>query len=271
MELSPEIRGYYEEAPEAERLRTGPFQLEFERTKELLAERLPKPPVTVLDVGGGPGTYALWLAELGYEVHLMDPVHRHIVQARLRSDAAPHGIASYTVGDARELKWDANSVDAVLELGPLYHLVQKDDRLLALRECLRVLKPGGNAFVAGISRFASALDGLRNDHLGDPMFQSMVAADLEEGIHRNETGRLQYFTTAKLHRPDELQAEVAEAGFTRVDVRGIEGPGWMLPDFEDRWKDPRQRQDLLAIARRLEREPSIQGASAHLLAVGTKA
>ena len=90
MELSPEIRGYYEEAPEAERLRTGPFQLEFERTKELLAERLPKPPVTVLDVGGGPGTYALWLAELGYEVHLIDPVHRLVAQAQGLSDVVAH-------------------------------------------------------------------------------------------------------------------------------------------------------------------------------------
>ena|SRR5436309_15336382 len=74
MELNPEIRTFYEETPEADRLPTGPFQLEFERTKELITERLPKPPATVIDVGGGPGTHALWLAELGYEVHLIDPV-----------------------------------------------------------------------------------------------------------------------------------------------------------------------------------------------------
>ena len=103
MELSPEIGGYYEQAPEAERLRTGPFQLEFERTKELLAERLPKPPATILDVGGGPGTYALWLAELGYEVHLVDPVYRLVAQAQRRSDEAAHRIESCSVGDASEL------------------------------------------------------------------------------------------------------------------------------------------------------------------------
>ena len=68
MELSPEIRAYYETAPEHERLSTGCFQLEFERTKELLLERIPKPPATILDVGGGPGLYALWLADRGYEV-----------------------------------------------------------------------------------------------------------------------------------------------------------------------------------------------------------
>ena len=244
--------------------------MEFERTKELLTERLPKPPATVLDVGGGPGTYALWLAELGYEVHLIDPVHRLVAQAQQQSDVVAHGIKSCSVGDARELKWDDGSVDVVLELGPLYHLIQQKDRLQALKESFRVLRPGGNVFVAAISRFASALDGLCRDLLADETFQNIVKTDLEEGIHRNEIGRLEYFTTAKFHRPDELRAEVVEAGFTQVDVLGVEGPGWMLSDFEDRWRDPRRRLDLLTIARRLEREPSIQGVSAHLLAVGEK-
>jgi len=270
MELSPEIRGYYEQAPEAERLRTGPFQLEFERTKELIAERLPKPPATVLDVGGGPGPYALWLAGLGYKVHLIDPVYRLVAQAQRQSDEAGRHIETCTVGDARELKWNDSSVDIILELGPLYHLILHEDRLQALKESFRVLKPGGKVFVAGISRFASALAGLCQDLLADQAFQNIVKADLEHGIHRNETGRLEYFTTAKFHRPDELEVEVVEAGFTEVHVFGIEGPAWMLSDFEDRWQDPRRRLEMLDIARRLESEPSIQGISPHLLAVGEK-
>jgi len=270
MELDPEIRGYYDRAREADRLRSGPFQLEFERTKELLAERLPKPPATVLDVGGGPGAYALWLAGLGYEVHLIDPVPRLVAEAQRRSEEADHGIESCSVGDARQLIWDDESIDVVLELGPLYHLIVRDDRLGALCEAFRVLKPGGMVFAAAISRFASALDGLARDLLADPAFQSMVEADLKEGIHRNETGRLEYFTTAKFHRADELELEISEAGFSNVVVLGVEGPGWMLPDFEQRWQDPHRRDDLLATARRLESEPSIQGVSAHLLAVGAK-
>src|SRR5262245_25686691 len=245
MEFSPEIRRYYEEAPELDRLQAGPSRLEFERTKRLLGARLPKPPATVLDVGGGPGTYALWLAELGYEVHLVDPVSHLVLQAQQRSAGAARPIASCTVGDARELKWDDSSVDAVLELGPLYHLIHEKDRLQALRESHRVLKPGLKVFVAGISLFASALDGLSRDLLADAMFQNIFRRDLEDGIHRNETGRLEYFTTSKFHRPEELKAEVLQAGFAEVEVLGIEGPGWILPDFEKRWQDPRQRQDLL--------------------------
>src|SRR5215831_11934906 len=179
MNLEPEIRSYYENAPERERLSLGPSQLEFERTKELLGEMLPQPPSIILDVGGGPGTYALWLAELGYEVHLIDPVDHLVTQAKKRSDAAPHRIASCTVGDARELRWKDASVDAIVELGPLYHLTELDDRLRAMRESLRVLRPGGHIFVAAISRFASFLDGISRDVIQDPAFQHIVNGDLE--------------------------------------------------------------------------------------------
>src|SRR3989442_574737 len=196
-----EIRRYYETTPEAERLSTGPFQLEFERTKELLGERLPKPPAIILDIGGGPGTYALWLADQGYEVHLIDPVERLVTQAQQRSDVVSHGIASCRVGDARALTWSDASVEVVLELGPLYHLIQREDRLQALKEALRVLKTGGKVFIAGISRCASILDGISRDLLRDATFQAIVNADLEEGIHRNQTGHPEYFTTAKFHRP----------------------------------------------------------------------
>ncbi len=271
MELTPEIRTYYEQAPEQQRLRTGPSQLEFERTKQLLAERLPKPPAIVLDVGGGPGAYALWLSELGYEVHLIDPVAHLVAQAEQQSEKATHQIKSCSVGDARELNWESDSAGVILEFGPLYHLIHENDRLQALREASRVLVPGGCVFVAGISRFASALDGLCRNLFADEAFGSIVRNDLKEGVHRNETGRLEYFTTAKFHRPEELKGELIGAGFLDVEVLGIEGPGWMLPDFEERWNDPRRRRDLLAVARALELEPAAQGVSAHLMAVGRKA
>jgi len=270
MELRPEIRSYYENAPEHERLNTGSFRLEFERTKELLLERLPAVPATILDVGGGSGPYASWLADLGYEVHLIDPVSTLLEHAQNRNKMAARPIASCIIGDARSLNSKADSADAVLELGPLYHLVEHGDRLLALREAFRVLRPGGHVFAAAISWFASALDGLSRDYLADEEFRALVTSDLLNGIHRNEKGVLEYFTTAKFHRPDELKDELCEAGFVNVAVFGIEGPGWLFPDFEDRWKDTRKQKDLMTIARALESEPSIQGASAHFLAVGTK-
>jgi hypothetical protein len=130
--------------------------------------------------------------------------------------------------------------------------------------------PGGLLFAAAISRFASALDGLVLDFFADPKFGQIVERDLAEGIHENTTGKLDHFTTAKFHRPEELAAEIEVAGFSEVAVLGIEGPGWLVPDFDQRWQDSRRRQDLLRTARALEAEPSIQAVSAHLLATGTR-
>jgi SAM-dependent methyltransferase len=270
MEFRPEIRTYYELAPEHERLGTGPSQLEFERTKELLRSRLPKPPATVLDVGGGPGVYGFWLAELGYDVHLIDPVANLVAHAQALNETAAHSLQSCRIGDARSLDWKSDSVEAILELGPLYHLIEREERLQALREASRVLIPGGCLFAAGISWFASALDGLSRDLFADETFRKIVTRDLADGIHRNDTGQLDYFTTAKFHRPEELRAEFVEAGLVDVEVLGIEGPGWLFPDFKERWKDPRRRHDLLMVARAFERESSVQGVSAHLLAAGRK-
>jgi ubiquinone/menaquinone biosynthesis C-methylase UbiE len=265
-----EITRYYQEVAEEGRLAAGPSQLEFARTKEIVLRHLPPPPATILDVGGAAGAYALWLAERGYQVHLIDPVPRLVEEAWRRSEASPHRLCACLVGDARELTFADGVADGVLLLGPLYHLTDTAERLRALREVYRVLRPGGLMFAAAISRYASALDGVARDLFADPSFAAIVRQDLEQGQHRNETGNWDYFTTAYFHRPDELQAEVVSAGFNCQAVLGIEGPGWILSDFDERWADPRKREDLLRVARALEREESIVGLSAHLLAVGTK-
>jgi SAM-dependent methyltransferase len=174
------------------------------------------------------------------------------------------------VGDARELPFRDGVADGVLLLGPLYHLTDPAERRRALREAYRVLRPGGLLFAAAISRYASALDGVARDLFADRSFAAIVRQDLEQGQHRNETDNWDYFTTAYFHRPEELHAEVASVGFHCQAVLGLEGPGWILSDFDERWADPRKREDLLRVARALEREVSLVGLSAHLLAVATR-
>lgn len=265
-----EITRYYQEVAEEGRLAAGPSQLEFARTKEVVLRYLPPPPAIILDVGGAAGVYGLWLAEKGYQVHLIDAMPRLVEEARHRSEASPHRLCSCQVGDARELTFTDGNADGVLLLGPLYHLTEGAERLRALREVYRVLRSGGVMFAAAISRCASALDGIARDLFADPAFAAIVRQDLEHGQHRNETANWDYFTTAYFHRPDELRVEVASVGFDCQGVFGLEGPGWIFPDFNERWADSRKREDLLRVARALEREVSIIGLSAHLLAVGTK-
>jgi SAM-dependent methyltransferase len=179
-------------------------------------------------------------------------------------------LASCTVGDARALEFADHTADMVLLLGPLYHLTAAIDRVKALVEARRVLKPGGWLFGAVISRWASALDGLARDLLQDPRFAAIVQRDLEDGQHRNPTERLDYFTTAYFHRPRDVLQEVDAAGFADPRLFGIEGPGWLLPDVHERMSAPRRREDLLNVARLVETEPTMLGISAHLLVVAQK-
>ncbi|WP_414588410.1 hypothetical protein [Scytonema sp. PCC 10023] len=86
-ELSDEALTHYASGQEQERLSRGTGLLELVRTQELLSRYLPCPPAVIFDVGGGAGVYSYWLAQQGYEVHLIDAVPLHIEQAQSFSQA----------------------------------------------------------------------------------------------------------------------------------------------------------------------------------------
>jgi SAM-dependent methyltransferase len=225
-----DISAYYARGEEQGRLSSW-GRLERIRTEELLQRFLPAPPAVVLDVGGGPGAYSAWLAGLGNRVALLDPVELHVAQARSLGVEA-------SVGDARALPFADESADAVLLLGPLYHLPDAVDRRRALAEARRVLRPGGIVPAAAISRFASTIDGLQKGYLLEPEFERIVEGVLAGGAHMNPDRHERWFTTAYFHVPDDLAREVREAGFDVAALVSIEGIGQWLREFDD-WLDAR--------------------------------
>jgi ubiquinone/menaquinone biosynthesis C-methylase UbiE len=265
-----EILSFYAGGLERDRLAYGSGALEFARTRIVLERFLPEPPAVIADIGGGPGRYAVMLAERGYGVHLIDPVPLHVEQARAAAGRASTALAGAEIGDARALPLPDESVDAALLLGPLYHLPERDDRVQALREARRVCRPGGAILIAAISRFASMLDGMRGGYLEDPAFAAVAKDDLREGRHRNPTGNPAYFTTAYFHLPAELAAECSEAGLAHEATLAVEGPAWLLPDLDARLADESRRAVLLSALAAIETEPTLLGASAHLLAVARR-
>ena len=268
---SSKVQEHYAAVQEAERLAAGVGELERVRTQDVLKRHLRKAPARILDVGGAAGVHALWLARDGYEVHLSDPVPKHVEQAAEASRAqAEFPIASCVVGDARKIEQKDASADAVLLFGPLYHLTERADRVKALREAHRVLRAGGRVFAAAISRFASLMDGFSRDFVGDPRFVEILRQDLKDGQHRNPTDNPQYFTTTFFHHPDELRQEIEDAGFTFEKSVAVEGPVWVMGHFSKHWDDPAKRAVLLEFLRTVEEERALLGASAHMIGVGKK-
>lgn len=261
------LQEHYAIGPEAARLAAGGGLLEFERTKELMLRHLPSPPATVADIGGGPGAYALWLTSLGYVVEHRDVVALHVEQ--LRALVSPASRISTGVGDARSVDLPDASVDAALCLGPLYHLADYEDRIRSLTELFRVLRPGGCAFVAAISRWSPRLHGILKAKIYETLPHALGEVETVE-----RTGAMAPLFPGSfagfVHEPARLREEVTAAGFDVVAVTAVEGPASLLSDLDERLRDERDREVLLASVRALEGVPELLGATAHLLATARR-
>jgi SAM-dependent methyltransferase len=261
------LRAYYEQGRERDRLSDGRGDLEFTRTTEIVLRRLPAAPSVVADIGGGPGRYALWLASLGYQVEHRDLMALHVGQ--LTADTAGLAGIHTAVGDARDLDLPDASVDAVLLLGPLYHLIDHAERVRALRECARIVRPGGPVFAAAISRWAARIDGMLRDRI---YLKYPAVLDLINEVDR--TGMLPPLHeggfTAFCHRPGELRDEIGEAGLEVMDLVSVEGPAFILADLDARMADPVDRSVALEVARAIERVPELAGFGLHLIATAIR-
>jgi SAM-dependent methyltransferase len=261
-ELETEIESYYERGEERERLtRNARGRLEFARMQDLLRRKLPGAALDVLDVGGATGAHSKWLAEDGHRVTLIDPVASQVAVA-----AELPGVTA-VVGDARELPWEDASFDAVLLMGPLYHLTDREHRVQAIAEAARCTRPGGVVAAATINRTAGWTDWLIFQANG---IDRKISA--EDGLRVLREGELRYFdqdifTTAYLSHPSEVASEFADAGLPGAAQYAVQGfPGY-IPELERLIDEPKVREHLMDGLRVIEAEPSLLGASNHLLTV----
>jgi SAM-dependent methyltransferase len=199
-------------------------------------------------------------------VRVLDITERHVAMV---NEGLAETRVTAEVGEARDLPYPDGSFDSVLVFGPLYHLTERDDRLLALQEAARVVRPGGAVAVSAVSRFASLFDGLARELIFDREFEVVARLDLATGQHRNPYERPHWWTTAYLHHPDELRREIETSGLALTELVGLEGLAGHLPHLATRWDDPADRETILWTAEAVESEPCLLGLSAHLLAVAS--
>lgn len=270
--VNREVYDFYENGAEVGRLERGLGKVEAARTKELLTRLLPEGKLNVCDVGGGVGYYADWLAAQGHAVTLIELAPAAVDYAKA------HQTAPYRaeVGDARDLSMcETDSMDTVLLMGPLYHLLEEEDRQLALREAKRVLKPGGLLVAAGISKFSSAtwavsVYGAANDFLDDDVYFGMLEGEILRHRHLRPKEYPNFLAEAYFHTPEELSGECVKAGFSASVLYAVEGCIWFCPTLQEKWESPESRERLLRLVRMTEQEPSLLGISPHFLAVCQK-
>jgi S-adenosylmethionine-dependent methyltransferase len=248
--------------------------LEFAITCHTLAKYLP-PTARVLDIGAGPGRYTIWLAQRGHRVVLADLSPELLAIARSKIGQAGIGdrVEEIAEADARDLsRWASESFDALLCLGPFYHLPDPKDRHRAATELCRVLRPGGLALVALMPRYTFLRRTLaipdERHHLAQTEF---VARLLQEGAFVNDIpGR---FTHGYGVRPQEAAPFFEQYGFTTLTLLAAEGIAIGIQDalFDLAESDPATYQAAFDVIYNTASDPSILGMAAHLLYVGRRA
>jgi ubiquinone/menaquinone biosynthesis C-methylase UbiE len=271
--VTEDVRAYYAGFGQREwdRLEHMPDgRIEFAVTCDALARYLP-PGVRVLDLGGGPGRYTIWLAQRGHRVTLADlsPDMLAIARQRIREAGVESRVEAVIDADARDLStWADGSFDAVVCLGPFYHLPNADDRDRAAAELRRVLAGDGVVFVAlmpalAFLRRSLALPDERR-HLRAPGFVERV---LRDGVFVNDVpGR---FTQGYRIKLEEVDPFFSRFDFEQVALLSTEsltvGLEAVLPEL---LADEALRQLVVELAIGHAGDPSILGLARHLLYVG---
>lgn len=261
-----EIEDFYQNKyNEDERMARRP--LEFLRCKEIILRYLNKSNMEIADIGGATGVFSYWLASMGHEVHLLDYMPSHIEQAKENGKKYDLSLSTYTCGDARNVPYNDEQFDLVLEMGPLYHLQNKQDRVNCLSEAIRILKEDGIVVCEVISRYANLLEGFQCDLIDDEQFLDILHEGLISGKH--SPGDTSFFTTAYFHTPVEIIRELEEAGFTDISIIAVEGFANIL-DMDRFLNDERKKELLLNYIRETESNFDLLGVSGHFIATGKK-
>jgi SAM-dependent methyltransferase len=262
-----DIRAYYDKPECGEDSRLVRHQLERDITLRHLEAHLPATG-RILEIGAATGGYTTWLAERGYQVTAVELSENQVKRCRERlAERGLDGRVRCFVADARDLSSvPGGDFDAVLLMGPLYHLTVRENRILALREAVRRLTPGGILVSSLISRFGILGHLLRHVPQWIENHRE-VRSVLERGHDPADApkgGFHGYYVTV-----DEIVPLHEEAGLQTIVVAGVE-PAISADDESYNRLEGDQRRLWLDLLYQISREPSLVASSRHLLYVGRR-
>ncbi len=260
------VEEYYDANPQIEWDRMNRHRTEFAVTFRALQEFLPPPPCRVIDIGGGPGRYAVELARMGYGVTLLDLSSKNLQLALQKAEEAFARLEAVVHGNALSLTgFGEASFDAVLLMGPLYHLVEPALRLKAVREAIRVLRPGGVLFAAFISRYAVLRDAAKK--YPEDLFENspQTLKIIETGVNEPESG----FTAAYFSYPSEIIPMMESVGLKSLALLGAEG---IVAGHEEKINELSGEawEYWVNLNYHLSHDPALLGAADHLIYIGRK-
>ncbi len=258
------IEEFYNNASEETRLNKGMGIFEFERIKSLIEKHLPSSPSKIIDIGGGTGKYSEWLANKGHQVHLVEPVSKHLKIARNRADKLKNKFSVHQ-GESKSLDFQNDFADLIILHGPLYHLQKREDRESAVKEAKRVLKNNGIILGFAINYTASTLAGLFNGLIHKKTFFEMCREELTTGIHNPPDDFPWLLAEAYYHRPDQLKDEFTQQELTYLNTYAVEGMAWLDKDYFASMLNEDRKTRLLALLQITENDRYLLPFSPHMM------
>ncbi|MGB5819392.1 MAG: class I SAM-dependent methyltransferase [Saonia sp.] len=267
--ISSHIEDFYNKASEENRLNRGMGIFEFERIKLLIEKHITSSPAKIIDVGGGTGKYAEWLAKNGHSVFLVEPILKHIQLAQKRAAKLRNRFTVHW-GEARKLDFPNNFADIIILHGPLYHLQKKEDREKAICEAKRVLRNDGILLGFSINYTASTLVGLLQGLIHKNSFFEMCKEELTTGIHNPPYDFPWLLAEAYYHRPEELKEEFKKQELIHLNTYAIEGIAWLDKDYFASMSNEKKKNTLMELVRITENDTNLLSFSPHMMIAARK-
>lgn len=262
--ISRNIEVFYNKASEETRLNKGMGIFEFERIKSLIDKYIPFSASKIIDIGGGTGKYSEWLAEKGHQVHLVEPISKHIKIAQNRANKLKNKFSVH-LGESRKLEFPNNYADLIILHGPLYHLQKKEDRDLTICEAKRVLKNDGIILGFAINYTASTLVGLLNGLIHKKPFFEMCKEELITGMHNPPDDFPWLLAEAYYHKPEQLKDEFINQELIYLNTYAVEGMAWLDKEYFANMLNHKRQKTLLELVQITENDSYLLPFSPHMM------